>query len=308
MDIYLSRDNQSFGPYTPDDIIAYLKDGSVSFVDSAWHDGAPGWIPVSSLPFIPQEPRRIPPPPPVSNPPPSVETETTTYAGFGRRVGGFLIDVIVVGILTFGMAFILGAVTGGFGGSSPETLNMIGNILSLVVFWLYFARSESSQSQTTVGKKVFGLIVTDLNGDRITFLRASARVLGLFLSNMTIGLGYLVGLFTSKKQGLQDLVAGCVVVRRRMSVEDRHTSDAIVADLVMGVNKRKGDNIFQGITILITTAICAFLGYSSASAETWEHTQGLGYGALIGLIIGVLFSGLALFVYRALRHAKGQHD
>ena len=53
----------------------------------------------------------------------------------------------------------------------------IGLILfvSAIVSWLYWALCESSAWQATLGKKALGIIVTDLEGRRISFGRASGR-------------------------------------------------------------------------------------------------------------------------------------
>ncbi|MGB6874886.1 MAG: RDD family protein [Candidatus Acidiferrales bacterium] len=53
-------------------------------------------------------------------------------------------------------------------------------LLCLYIFfnWLYFAISESSVWQATLGKKIVGLYVEDREGRRITFGRASVRFLG----------------------------------------------------------------------------------------------------------------------------------
>ena len=55
--------------------------------------------------------------------------------------------------------------------SSISTLILIG----VVGAWLYNAYCESSEWQATPGKKVLNLLVTDLNGNRISFGRASGR-------------------------------------------------------------------------------------------------------------------------------------
>jgi len=65
--------------------------------------------------------------------------------------------------------------------------------------------------QATLGKRVLGLRVTDVNGARIFFGRASTRFFGKFLSTATLGFGFLMVLWTQNKQGLHDLVSGCLV-------------------------------------------------------------------------------------------------
>jgi len=79
---------------------------------------------------------------------------------------------------------------------------------------LYFALMESSPWQATLGKKVVGLYVTDIEGRRLSTGRAIGRTFAKLLSSMTAGIGYLLCGFTEKKQALHDMVAKCLVLRR----------------------------------------------------------------------------------------------
>ena len=85
----------------------------------------------------------------------------------------------------------------------------------MVVTWLYTSILQSSSRQATVGKMALGLIITDLDGNRISFARASGRYLATFLTNLTFGIGYLMVIWTKRKQTLQDKVAGTVVIPKR---------------------------------------------------------------------------------------------
>jgi uncharacterized RDD family membrane protein YckC len=80
--------------------------------------------------------------------------------------------------------------------------------------WIYYAALESSAWQATLGKKVLGLRVTDLAGNRISFARASGRFFGMILSGMILGIGFLMAGFTARKQALHDILAGCLVLRQ----------------------------------------------------------------------------------------------
>jgi uncharacterized RDD family membrane protein YckC len=84
----------------------------------------------------------------------------------------------------------------------------------MVATWLYFALMESSSWQATLGKKMLGLCVTDLGGNRLTLGRATGRTFAKYLSSTTAGVGYLLCGFTKKKQALHDIVANCLVLRQ----------------------------------------------------------------------------------------------
>lgn len=137
------------------------------------------------------------------------------YAGFWKRVGAALIDGIVLGIAInlIGNLFPHTAVINDAGvtvASDMWAQSGIGPVLNL----LYFSFFESSDKQATPGKMALGIIVTDINGKRLSFWHATGRSLAKILSFITLGAGYLMVAFTQKKQGLHDLVAGTLVVNK----------------------------------------------------------------------------------------------
>jgi len=86
---------------------------------------------------------------------------------------------------------------------------------AVVMVWLYYAGMESSVYQGTLGKMALGLMVTDLEGRRITFGRASGRYFAKIISGLIpLGIGYAMAGFTEKKQALHDMIASCLVLRK----------------------------------------------------------------------------------------------
>lgn len=139
-----------------------------------------------------------------------------SYAGFWIRVLAYLIDSLLLSIVFCPLGFGLGllGVAGEIDQNSPAWMgiNLLLNLVSLVVGWLYFALTESSSWQATVGKKLLKLKVTDMHGQRISFGKATGRYFGQILSGMICGIGYIMVAFTEKKQGLHDMMAGTLVV------------------------------------------------------------------------------------------------
>jgi uncharacterized RDD family membrane protein YckC len=80
-----------------------------------------------------------------------------------------------------------------------------------VIGLLYKPFFESSPAQATPGKRIMGIIVSDLNGNRMTIKTALKRYLISFVSLLLLCIGHIVALFTSKKQTVHDLVAGTIV-------------------------------------------------------------------------------------------------
>lgn len=128
------------------------------------------------------------------------------YAGFWRRVAAALIDGILVGIVT-------GIVTA-IAAEMSDDAQIVAQIVLVVAAYAYYAGMESSAYQATVGKIALGIQVTDLNGNRISFLRALARNLAEILSALILLIGYIMVAFTEKKQGLHDMIAGTLVVKK----------------------------------------------------------------------------------------------
>src|SRR5262245_24273391 len=110
--------------------------------------------------------------------------EEVRYAGFWRRFGAALADLIVV-VLAITVLGWLGlpiyrrqeysAAVEGLSASAAFSFeyNGFGTVLGVLVSWLYFALQESSRAQATLGKLLVGIRVTDLAGARIGFGRAT---------------------------------------------------------------------------------------------------------------------------------------
>jgi uncharacterized RDD family membrane protein YckC len=174
----------------------------------------------------PQGPAQPPSPPPVQYTPPAVPATYVApapairYGGFWIRVVAAIIDGILLGIVVFPVLGILGLSIGLAGSqvSMPEIgVHLVRGIVGWVLFmgagWLYEAGLESSSKQATVGKMALGLKVTDEDGRRISFARASARYFSKILSRMILLIGYIMVGFTQRKQGLHDMIAGTLVIR-----------------------------------------------------------------------------------------------
>ena len=152
------------------------------------------------------------------------------YAGFWVRFLAFLIDNAVMGIgfvlILIPLIFLTG-LGGIIGEIHPnEDLNDAGIFMlfgllflaatvSLLWTWLYHALMESSEWQATVGKRLLGLVVTDMAGQRVSFGRATGRHFAKIITNMVPAfIGYIMAGFTERKQALHDMLAGCLVLRR----------------------------------------------------------------------------------------------
>lgn len=163
-------------------------------------------------------------------PPISVPTHPPVhYAGFWRRFAAYLIDHILLGVVSF-LMFIPALAFLGIGIGTSMTEEDIGTgagfilafvaayvaaiLFILIARWIYYALMESSNLQGTLGKMALGIKVTDLQGNRVTFGRATGRYFGRILSSLILEIGFIMAGFTEKKQALHDIIAGCLVVMK----------------------------------------------------------------------------------------------
>ena len=155
---------------------------------------------------------------------------TLTYAGFWLRGVAYIIDLLLVSVLAMPLLALTTPLAGNnweaYSKLAPQEMFNMGNpvvrpfmvvALPVVLFcgWLYFALCESSSWQGTPGKRLLGLRVSDLQGRRISFARASGRFAGRIVTGLVpFGIGYVMAGVTARKQALHDLISGCLVLRR----------------------------------------------------------------------------------------------
>jgi uncharacterized RDD family membrane protein YckC len=151
---------------------------------------------------------------------PAAPAAPVSYAGFWIRFLAYIIDSALLGVVAMPIWFLavgLGAVGAK---SSPDAAAMavlgmmpLFILVSVVGGWLYFALMESSAKQGTVGKMALKLRVTDVNGHKLTFGRATGRYFAKMVNSFTFLIGWIMAGFTAKKQGLHDMIAGTVVLK-----------------------------------------------------------------------------------------------
>jgi uncharacterized RDD family membrane protein YckC len=159
-----------------------------------------------------------------------VASPRVDYAGFWLRLLALIIDNAILGLgfvlVLIPLIFLTGLHKFLEDFHPGEEMNNVGIVMlvgifllaatiSLILTWLYHALMESSDWQATLGKKVLGLVVTDMAGQRVSFGRSSGRHFGKMITNLIPAfLGYIMAAFTDKRQALHDMLSGCLVLRR----------------------------------------------------------------------------------------------
>ena len=126
--------------------------------------------------------------------------ERGRYAGFIPRSCALLIDLILISIPSILLSLV----------------GISSGIEFLIVGLVYPVLFNASSWQATPGKRLFGLVVTDLNGNKLSLKKALKRHAWIFLIVISFGFGYLGQLMTDHKQTNQDLMARTLVVKKGM--------------------------------------------------------------------------------------------
>ena len=141
------------------------------------------------------------------------------YAGFWIRFWAYIVDSIALVPISFLFYLKFAAsfwdLSYGMYGYMAELGAAIYFTLFLASFlipWLYFSLFESGAWQATPGKRLMGLRVTDINGNKLTFGKASVRYFSKILSTLLFYIGFIMVGITEKKQGLHDIIAETFVL------------------------------------------------------------------------------------------------
>jgi len=147
--------------------------------------------------------------------PPNIE-----YAGFWLRFWAGSVDLALEALgallLTLAIDVVLRRFGRGFGLDPWETKVFTGVAYILILAvgsWLYCAFAESSRWRATVGKRLLGLQVVTLEGERTSFGQATARHFMKFLSLFCLTIGFLMSGWTKRRQALHDMPCDVVVIR-----------------------------------------------------------------------------------------------
>lgn len=219
---YYAQGGQQLGPVEFSELQQMRAAGKLGPDDLVWSDGMPQWAAAATIPnLLPAAPPGVPVPLPAA--PLAYYAapvgQEPVYAGFWLRFVAALVDGFLVFLIVLGISFVIGllaAATGTAGppnSSSSTALGFIIEIVSIAIVWLYFALQESGKRQATPGKNMLGLQVTDMQGQRIGFGRATGRFFGKYISEIILFVGFMMAGWTPRKQALHDMMAGCLVVK-----------------------------------------------------------------------------------------------
>lgn len=177
------------------------------------------------------------------------QSGVSEYAGFWCRFSAATWDFIIINIPASLIGLIIVLV---FGLGGYINFNAAGNIISIsfsLVIIVFITCMEGVKGGSP-GKLMLGLSIRNERGELIGIPRAILRCIGKILSVLTLGIGFLMIIWTEKKQGLHDKIAGTYVVR----LPNKRRKGLEVTGIVLGVL------ILLILPILLSLAFMAYFG------------------------------------------------
>lgn len=155
------------------------------------------------------------------------------YAGFWKRFAALFLDNLILSVASYAILIPLVLLMGmGDLFTNPESapelspgqLGLVGLIYLIypTLSFLYFCLLESGPAQASLGKRVVGIKVCTVQGQRMSFANAAGRWFATLLSYLTLYIGFAMAGFTERKQALHDMLASTLVVDQYAYTNQAH--------------------------------------------------------------------------------------
>ena len=174
--------------------------------------------------------------------------QSIAKAGFFPRLAAYLIDIFVIGIILLFIQIPVAIVEMSF----PELFIFKPFIFRFTVFDIFYFIIQlvyfscfTAFTGTTIGKRLFNLVVVDEEGNKISFFKALFREsIGKYLSGI-LCLGYLMIFIDKQNRALHDFICDTSVIYscnlrvvKKVRVEKVYTRNAEAS--VSDVKQDKG--------------------------------------------------------------------
>ena len=122
-----------------------------------------------------------------------------------------IIDLMLIKIIVFPIIVWLTGTS--IGWQTESIISFAGtNLITLLIYWVYFAVLEGTMG-ATLGKLFVRLRIYNSNGSKLSIIKAILRF-PLKIVSITSILGVLMIDINKEKQGLHDLICGTIVRRK----------------------------------------------------------------------------------------------
>jgi uncharacterized RDD family membrane protein YckC len=227
---YYAEAGQQKGPVDDTSLDQLATQGVVRDDTLVWSEGMSGWQPHASV-----RGTRAAQPPPFAPTTAAYATLTPVipaaphYGGFWIRFVARFIDGIILAAISaiiripFAAIFGLGSLVGLRNGTPEDVVAALPGIMGFfglsffisiavgLAYEVYFLSTRGA----TPGKMVFGLKVIRADGGPITAPLAAGRFFAVWLSYLTLMIGFIIAGFDSQKRALEDHICETRVIYSR---------------------------------------------------------------------------------------------
>lgn len=148
---------------------------------------------------------------------------STQYASFGRRFLAYVVDWGIISLIGIVIQSMLGlnSFSAVMHTQSLEELQQLQattrsslpTLISLALGLAYFLIFWVNYDGATPGKRLMAIKITKDDSFNLTYPIAFIRYIGIFISTISLGLGYLWVVWDKKKQAWHDKIAKTIVVK-----------------------------------------------------------------------------------------------
>ncbi len=157
-----------------------------------------------------------------------VQTVEKFYAGFWVRLFAGLLDCIFLMPLCLLTIYFSGNSdfesliiqnnTQSLEYLGATTHNSFSNLITYGISIAYVTYFLTNKKQATFGKRIMGIYVGNRDGSKLSFAKAMARAAASILTATTIGLGFIIVIFTKEKISLHDFLCSTRVFHGKKNV------------------------------------------------------------------------------------------
>jgi uncharacterized RDD family membrane protein YckC len=226
---YVLVDNRTLGPHSGRDVKAMIERGTIGPRASLAKVGSQQWTPIGDVPafasLLAREgvasgaagpPRQLPMATSYASSPYGVH-----FAGFWIRVAAYFIDAIVQSVIVFVISLVIGIIVGlaagrpGGAQSAAAIAQGLAIVVQFVIVFAYQAIFVSGSWQATPGKRLCGIYIIRVDGRKIGVGLAVGRYLAIWVSALTLYIGFMMAGWTAQKKALHDMICNTRVIYGR---------------------------------------------------------------------------------------------
>lgn len=215
---YVRANGETLGPCDGNRVKEMIEQAQLSADSPVARVGATQWITVRDVPVFAAllAPRAIGAAP--GQLPAKGAGDGVRYAGFWIRLLAYFIDAIIINIVVAIISFAAGALIGVAGNSLHDSEKVatiaggVGAIIGLICVFVYYVVFCSGRWQATPGKRMLGIHLITVGGEKVGGWLALGRYLAYIISSLPLGIGFFMIGWNEEKKGLHDMICKTRVI------------------------------------------------------------------------------------------------